>query len=126
VLCGVSRTQGWCSQCNATGDLKNAKSALKNNVGKTCKWAIATPYTTAYSLTISSVAQATDCPVFATADKTADEGLISTLVKNQGLGNLKPFDSTTVPAITCTVQAAGAGSLIPSLALLGLIAAIVA
>lgn len=124
--CGVAAAaRGFCSQCNST-TYKDARTALKNSVGSTCKWAIVAPYTTAFSVEIKAYSQATDCSAIPTViDATADNAALGKLAKDRGFWNLLPFDAVAIPAITCT-KASGAASLIPSLALLGLIAAVVA
>jgi hypothetical protein len=97
---------------------------LKNHVGKTCKWAVVAPYTVAYSLTINAAAQHASCSGFTGSDAMGDPAQVTTFAKSFAWAS--PFDMTTAPAITCVVQAAGVSSLMPSLALLGLIVAAIA
>jgi hypothetical protein len=99
---------------------------LKNHVGYTCKWAVATPYTVAYSVTIKEAAQHASCTGFVGKDAMGDPIAVTTLAKTQAFGNMVPFDATTPPAITCTQAPSGVSSLMPSLALLGLIVAAIA
>jgi len=84
---------------------------------------MATGWTSAYSLNFISIVQGanvTACPAFTTTvDMTADNTALTTAAAAQAFG-LKPFDGA--PAVTCT-QNSGSFSLIPSLAILGLIAA---
>jgi len=84
-----------------------------------------TPYTYSYSLTINAAAQAsTTCAALTAGDPVADPAAL-TVAAALGLfsGGLIPFAG--VPTVTCT-QASGANALMPSLAIMGLIAAVVA
>jgi len=125
--CGVNRnTAGWgvCGLCNGTMFTLGARSGLKNHVGKTCKWAVVAPYTVAYSLSINSASQHASCSGLVGNDAVGDPMQVTTFAKS--VAQWTPFDTTTAPAITCVTQAAGVSSLMPSLALLGLIVAAIA
>jgi hypothetical protein len=92
---------------------------LKNKAGMQCTWA-------AGSFTIGAlVAQGSDtakCPAFtAAADATDKAALIKA-----ALDGLLGFKTIEVPAtVTCAMPSSGA-SLIPSLAILGFVAAVIA
>ena len=121
-VCGTMATKSSCSPCD-TGAFKDIRSVLNNKKGMTCKWPMATGWTYAYSLNIMAVAQganATACPAFSTTiDMTADNTALTAAAVKGSFG-YQPFDGT--PAATCT-QNSGSFSLIPSLAVLGLIVA---
>jgi len=125
-LCNVAKsTPGFCSQCNGT--YAAVRSALKNNIGKTCKWATTSTgfSTNAFTLSIGAAAQsATECPAFTAADKAADEAALTKAAADKLFSSpLAAIEGT--PVITCTM-ASGAASFLPSLAILGLIASVVA
>jgi len=125
-LCNVAKSgTGLCSPCNGT--YAAVRSALKNNIGKTCKWATTSTgfSTNAFTLSIGAAAQsATDCPAFTAADKAVDEAALTKAAADKLFSfGLAAIEGT--PVITCT-QASGAASFLPSLAILGLIASVVA
>jgi len=128
--CGGAMPTARCFQCNSTASYTAAlRSALYNNVGKTCSWAAATPFTSGASLTINAVAQSADtvnCPAFAAASALLDPVTITTAITVGGVAGPVPFfgqaafSSTSVA--TCATQGSGVAELLPSVALLGLIA----
>jgi len=123
-LCNTATSRpGFCSPCNGT--YAAVRSALRNNVGKTCKWATTSAgfSTNAFSLSIGAASQSADCPAFTAADKAADEAALTTAAANRLFSGLAAIEGA--PVVTCT-QASGAASLLPSLAILGLIASVVA
>lgn len=126
--CGVNFPRpGFCSACSGLGSLYGGAvgSALHNNVGKTCTWAAGPGYTAAqFSLTITTVAQATDCPAFTPASASVDTLALGALAALGGFTGLPAFDLPP-PTVTCT-QASGASTVVPSLAFLGLMVAVLA
>jgi len=125
TICGASNAQAICAPCNFTFT-PAIRSALKNKIGQTCTWPAMAPYTQAASLTITDVAQSSDlanCPAYAAASAD-DVATLTAAGKGGSFGgsSMLPFDG----AVGTCMQAAGAASLIPSLAILGLIAAVVA
>jgi len=132
--CASPVTTARCYQCNQTTTIMtlSLRSALFNNVGKTCSWPASAPYS-ASSLTINAVAQSSDmanCPAFMAASAIADPATITASIIAGGLlmgggapffGQV-PFSGTTIA--TCAAQSSGVAELLPSMALLGLIAVV--
>jgi hypothetical protein len=122
TVCGAARAVARCYQCNSTSFDLATRSALFNNKGKTCTWPAVAPYS-ASSLSIVDVTQSTDtanCPALA-AMATTDAATITTAAK-AGRFNLIAFDT----AVATCVETSGVSALMPSMALLALIAAVVA
>jgi len=128
--CATPMTTARCYQCNSTYSFSQSlRSALYNNVGKTCSWPASTPYS-ASSLTVNAVAQSSDtvnCPAFAAASAMGDPVTITAAIVAGGMmaggapffGQV-PFSGTSIA--TCAAQSSGVAELLPSVALLGLIA----
>jgi len=113
-----------CYPCNGTSLFGTVvtRSALANNVGKTCTWAKVSPYTYSFMLTINAAAQAsTMCGTLTPADAVADPAALSAAALVSSFANLVPF-AAPAPTVTCTMPS-GANAKTPSLAILGLIAA---
>jgi len=129
--CGASMPSARCYQCNSTYSFSlGLRSALYNNVGKTCSWGAMAPYGAA-SLTVNAVAQSSDmgnCPAFAAASSMGDPVTITAAIIAGGILGYapffgpggQPFSGTTLA--TCATQSSGVAELLPSVALLGLIA----
>jgi len=118
TVCGSTKAGFTCSPCDV-GAYKDVRSALKNKGGMKCTWA-------AGSITVNAVtAQGTDtakCTAFSAPAEATDN---AALIKG-ALDGLFGFKTIEVPTtVTCAVPSSGA-SLIPSLAILGLVAAVVA
>ena len=130
TICGGSTTNVYCRPCNATANPLNVRSAIRNNQGKTCTWTATTPYTTAYSISITDVGQSSDvasCPAFAAAGMD-DETTLKNMIKSgndspMGITPFGPVPFAAAATVTCK-QASGVAALVPSLFLLGLIAAL--
>lgn len=124
IMTGVT---GMCSQCNMTWTpaVRSAINALKL---KTCTWAAAGGYQ-ASSITITDIAQSTAdlvaCPAYTMPTAMDANTALTTAARDGNFHNSwKPFDGTT--NAVCTAASNDAASLIPSLAVLGLIAVMVA
>jgi hypothetical protein len=130
TICGATTTTNFCNLCNSTVNPLNVRSAIRNNQGKTCTWTASTPYTTAYTLTLSDVGQNSDvtaCPAF-TAAAMDDETTLKNLVKSgndspMGVTPFGPVPFGAAATVTCK-QASGVAALVPSLFILGLIASL--
>jgi len=122
--CGAAAsTYSVCTPCNGTFSSVATRSALHNNVGKTCTWAQVSPFTYSFSLTINAASEsATTCAAFTAPDPVADPAALTVASQTQLFGNPVPF--TGAPTVTCTTPSSGADALIPSLALLGVFAAL--
>jgi len=128
TACGASTTYSSCTQCNSSIASLATRSALKNTVGKKCTYTTVAPYTQATSYSILAAAQSSDvalCPAF-TAPNMIDTPLVTTtaLLGFTGIFGVSPSFALTATA-TCA-EASGAASLIPSLAIMGVIVALIA
>jgi len=124
TACGMTTKVAKCYQCNSTYVVDSGtRSALSNNVGKTCSYPATAPYG-ASSITINSISQSTDtanCPAMAAASMS-DSATITAALAARKLGGAQQVDASTTA--TCTTQSSGVAALIPSLAFLGLIAVV--
>jgi len=113
--CGVSTaSEGGCTQC--TGLMAAFKNAINNQQGKTCKWTAVAPFTQPISFSVGTVAQSADCPAMTPASPADLTALTAFLA----------LTGQVDPTSTVTCQTSGVSALMPSLAFLGLIAAVVA
>jgi len=126
--CGAARSNmgmpsGWCTQCNSTS-YKDVRSALKNLQGQTCTWAKGTGFANTYSLTINTIAlSATSCDATA-ANKVNDETALTTAAQKGTFAGGVVFDVGAT--VTCVKASNGGAAVIPSLAVSGLIFAMLA
>jgi hypothetical protein len=127
--CGAARSNmgmatGWCSACNSTS-YKDVRSALKNLQGNTCKWTKGAGFLNEYSITINTIAvSATMCDV-TMPNKATDEAALTTAAQKgtfAGAGAVFDVGAT----ITCVKASNGGAAVIPSLAISGLIVAMLA
>jgi len=96
--CGAPTARSFCSQCNGT--LNAYRSALYNNVGKTCTWSMDAPFTTAFSFTVNAASQAsTLCSAFTAPDPVADPAAITAAAYRRLFGNLLPF--ANISTVNC-------------------------
>jgi len=115
-ICGASTVgAGQCAPCSYT-TVQRLAYALAN--GKTCTWTAAGAYTQPFSVSVTAFAQNKDCSANAASTNAAADALV---VKT-AYGNVYA-DATSV--VTC-VQASGAMAVLPSLAILGLVLAVIA
>jgi hypothetical protein len=100
------------------------RSALNNVKGKTCSYTAVSPFVQTASITISDVGQSGTMCSTLTGPTAADETLLK-VTALLPISGVFPFSASFGAAAvqTCT-QAGSAASLIPSLAILGMIAAL--
>jgi len=128
TACGASTTYSNCIQCNSTVATLAVRSALKNNIGKKCSYTVVAPFTQATSYSILAAAQNSDvtmCPAF-TAPSMIDTPLVTTTALLGGLGIFGVTPSFAATATATCADTSSAASLIPSLAIMGVIVAFIA
>ena len=129
-LCGAARSNmgmpaGWCTPCNSTS-YKDVRSALKNLAGNTCTWTKGT-FANAYSLTINTIAVSTSMCDVTAANKASDEAALTTAAQKGTFANWGVKDVfETGATVTCVKASNGGAAVIPSLAISGLIVAMLA
>jgi len=123
TVCGQTTRMASCNQCNSSAVVdSNTRSALSANVGKTCTWPAMAPYG-ASSITINAISQSSDttnCPAMM-GPMAGDPATITTAASKGMFGQQGVQSSQTA---TCATQSSGVAALIPSLALMGLIAVV--
>jgi hypothetical protein len=121
----MGKAAGWCAQCNSTS-YKDVRSALKNLQGNTCTWTKGT-FANAYSLTINTIAVSTTMCDVTAANKASDEAALTTAAQKGTFANWGVKDVfETGATVTCVKASNGGAAVIPSLAISGLIVAMLA